>query len=96
MPWVPFALLAAAVGIWLVWWSATSDVRAIRALPDAQRLSLLRGTVDNLKNICDPAAPVSLRDFCRRQAELATKFRECERNPECQELARRHLYQPRR
>jgi hypothetical protein len=90
------ALLGAALGIWLIWWSATSDVRAIRALPDAQRLPLLRATVDNLKNVCDPAAPVSLRDFCRRQAELATKFRECVRDPECQQLARRHLYQPRK
>lgn len=90
------ALVGAVVGVWLYWWSATTDVRALRALPEPQRRSLLRGAVDNLKNVCDPAAPVALRDFCRRQAELAVKFRECERDGECQQLARRHLYQPHR
>jgi hypothetical protein len=93
-------LLAATAGLLavlaLVWWSATSDERAIRGLPEAQRLPLLQSTVANLKNVCDPAAPVSMREFCRRQAELAIKFRECTRDPACQQLARRHLYQPHR
>jgi len=93
---VPLGLAATIGGLWLWWWSATADVRALRALPEAQRLSLLKGAVDNLKNVCDPAAPVALRDFCQRQAELAVKFRECEQDGDCQQLARRHLYQPHR
>ena len=80
----------------LVWWSATSDERAIRGLPEAQRLPLLRSTIANLKNVCDPAPPLSMRDFCRRQAELAVKVSECTGDPACQQLARRHLYQPHR
>ena len=35
----------------LLWWSATSDQRAIRSLPEAQRLPLLQSTVANLKNV---------------------------------------------
>jgi hypothetical protein len=90
-------LLLGLVGaVMLVWWSATADERAIRALPEAQRLALLKSTIANLKNVCDPAPPRSMREFCREQAELAVKFRECARDPDCQELARRHLYQPHR
>lgn len=84
------------VAVALVWWSATSDERAIRGLPEAQRLPLLQSTIANLKNVCDPAPPLSMREFCRRQAELAVKFRECASDPACQQLARRHLYQPHR
>lgn len=91
-----FAFLGLVAAVALVWWSATSDGRAIRALPDAQRLPLLQSTLANLRNVCDPAPPRSMREFCRRQAELAIKFTECTRDPSCQELARRHLYQPHR
>ena len=90
---VVLGLLAVAA---LAWWAATSDQRAIRALPEAQRLPLLRSTLATLKNVCDPAPPLSMREFCRRQAELAVKFSECARDPACQQLARRHLYQPHR
>lgn len=79
-----------------VWWSATADRRAIRALPDAQRLSLLRNTIATLKNVCDPAPPRSMRELCRQQAELAVEFDECRRDPACRQLARRNLYQPHR
>jgi hypothetical protein len=65
-------------------------------MPDAQRLPFYRHTFDNLKEVCDPAAPRALRDFCHRQAELASKFPECDGDQECQELVRRHLSQPRR
>ena len=91
--WVVLGLLAVTA---LAWWSATADQRAIRALPEAQRLPLLQSTLANLKNVCDPAPPLSMREFCRRQAELAVKFSECARDPACQQLARRHLYQPHR
>jgi len=90
------AVLGLLAVVALVWWSATSDERAIRSLPEAQRVPLLQSTLANLKNVCDPAPPVSMREFCRRQAELAVKFSECARDPGCQQLARRHLYQPHR
>lgn len=91
-----FAFSSLLAVLALIWWSATSDQRAIRSLPEAQRLPLLQTTVANLKNVCDPAPPLSMREFCRRQAELAVKFSECTRDPDCQRLARRHLYQPHR
>jgi len=78
------------------WWAAGSEGRELRALPAAQRLPLFHHTVQNLRTICDPAAPRSLRDFCHRQAELALDFAECAAEPGCEELARRHLTQPRR
>ena len=80
----------------LLWWSLTADVRALRSLPDEQRLAIYNGTLDNLRNTCDPAPPRSLRDFCRTQAELIVKFRECDADRRCREVARRHLFQPRR
>ena len=87
------ALACVCVAFW--WWSTTAT-REIRALPDAQRIPLYRRTLENLKAICDPAASRALRDFCHKEADLAQRFRECDLEPECQELARRHLPQPRR
>jgi hypothetical protein len=78
------------------WWVATTDARALRALPDQQRIPLYQRTVETLRNVCDPAPGRSMRDFCRRQAEIAIAFRECDASPACQELARRHLSQPHR
>jgi hypothetical protein len=80
----------------LLWWSSTADRRALRALPDDQRLALYARTIENLRDTCDPAPPRSLRDFCRGQAELAANFKECDNDRSCQELVRRHLFQPRR
>ena len=94
--WGLTATLAALVGATFLWWSLTAEARALHALPDEQRLALYFRTLANLKNICDPAAPRSLRDFCRGQAELALKFRECEADPSCLVVARRHIPQPRR
>jgi hypothetical protein len=93
---IPFTAIGLVLVAALVWWSATSEERAIQELPDAQRLPLLQSTLANLKNVCDPAPPLSMREFCRRQAELAIKFAECTRDPACRQLARRHLYQPHR
>src|SRR5450432_1214842 len=87
------ALACTCVAFW--WWSTTTT-REIRALPDAQRIPLYRRTMENLKTICDPAASRALRDFCHKEADLVQRFRECDLEPECQELARRHLPQPRR
>lgn len=80
----------------LVWTSATADTRALRALPDDVRVALYTRTVENLRATCDPAPPRSLRQFCREQAALAGKFKECDADRLCQELVRRHLYQPHR
>jgi hypothetical protein len=91
---VPAAVVGAVFAFWL--WAANAETRELRSLPDQQRLTLFQRLLDDLRNVCDPAPPRSLRDFCRRQAELALKFRECDGNPACQELARRHLSQPRR
>ncbi len=76
------------------WWSATAESRAIRALPEAERHGLYRRTMDNLETICEPAAPRSMRGFCRQQAELATQLPDCDES--CQEMARRHLSLPTR
>jgi hypothetical protein len=94
--WLPAVALAGAAACFLLWWNATAETRGLRALPDAQRLLFYHHTLDELKDVCDPAAPRSLHEFCQRQAELAAKFPECNANQECQELVRRHLSQPRR
>jgi hypothetical protein len=86
----------AAAGVVLLWWVFTADAREIQALPDAQRVPLYHRTLENLQKICDPASPRSLRDFCRGQADLALKFRECDQDPQCQEVAHRHRPSPRR
>jgi len=87
------ALMATSALLWL---QATADSRALRALPDDQRLALYGRTLENLRNTCDPAPSRSLRDFCREQAQLAARFRECDESQTCRELVRRHLFQPRR
>jgi hypothetical protein len=95
-PWI-LATLLVALFVFSFWiWAGDADTREIRALPDGQRLTLFHRVLDDLRNTCDPAPPRSLRDFCRQQAALALKFRECEQSPACQELARRHASQPRR
>ena len=95
-PWVLATALGPLfiLGFWL--WASNADTREIRALPDQQRLPLFHRVLDDLRNTCDPAPPRSLRDFCRRQAALALRFRECDQSPACQELARRHASPPRR
>jgi hypothetical protein len=79
----------------LLVWSVTADTRALRALPHDQRLAIYGRTLQNLKTTCTPAAPASLRDFCRKQAELAARFKECEDDGICQQLTRPHLFQRR-
>lgn len=90
--WGCAAILAAVIAGALLWWSRTADVRALRSLPDEQRLAIYSRALANLKNTCDPAAPRSLRDFCRTQAALAIKFRECEAYPHCLDVTNRHLF----
>jgi len=82
-----------AAGV-LIWWLSTAVDREIQALPDDQRIPLYQRTIRNLKDVCDPAAPRSLRDFCHKEADLVLRFRECSADPACQELARRHMPHP--
>ena len=91
-----FAGIAALLTSFVIWQATMADVRAIRALPDSQRVPLFQRTLQNLTTVCDPAATRSLSAFCHEQAALALKFRECDIDPHCQELARRHLPTPRR
>lgn len=96
---LPWALGAAVllVSVFTFWiWAADADRRELQSLPDGPRQALFHRILDDLHESCDPAPPRSLRDHCRRQAELALKFRECDADPHCQELARRHAAQPRR
>ena len=74
-------------------WSAGEETRALRELPAEQRLGLYQRTIENLKTICDPAPGRSMRDFCREQAELALRFRECDEP--CRVIARRQMSLPR-
>ncbi|MEP6654823.1 MAG: hypothetical protein ABJA82_15780 [Myxococcales bacterium] len=85
------ACLAFVAACVVIWWVTNTDRREIQALPETQRIPLYRRTIQNLKTVCDPAAPRSLRDFCHNEAELVLRFRECDSDQECQELARRHM-----
>ena len=76
------------------WWLTTAETRAVRALPELERRGLYRRTMENLETICEPAAPRSMRDFCRAQAELAMQLPDCDQG--CQEIARRHVALPTR
>ena len=94
--WALASVIAAGILVALLWWSSTADTRALRALPLEQRQAIYTKTVQILRETCDPAPPVSLRALCRTQAELASKLPECDADPACGELVRRHLFQPRR
>jgi hypothetical protein len=82
--------LTGIVGSWI--WMATSDARALRALPAPQRAHVLHSALTNLTDVCDPFPPRSLATFCREQAEIAASFDECDST--CLAIARRHLNQP--
>jgi hypothetical protein len=64
----------------------------LRALPAAARQLLYRDTVEELRSVC--AVQAGLREHCARQAELLSKFPECDR--ECRALADRFLDHARR
>jgi hypothetical protein len=94
--WATALVFAAGALGTLLWWSSTADTRALRALPAEQRQAIYEKTMQILRDTCDPAPPVSLRALCRTQAELASKLPECDADPSCGEVVRRHLFQPRR
>jgi hypothetical protein len=94
--WLLALVMTLGAMVALSWTIFTADTRALRALPDDVRLALYTRTIQNLRGTCDPAPPRSLRGFCRDQAALAARFQECDAAPDCQELVRRHLFQPHR
>ena len=68
---------------------SSSERRAIRSLPDGQRLAILSRTVDELRQFCDEERPGALEGHCRELASFAAQFDEC--RGECGALVRRQL-----
>ncbi len=93
-PWIVLAFAGLAIVFLWTWFSETSASDAIRALPDTQRRGLYLRTMENLRTVCEPAAPRAMRDFCREQASLAERFPECDAS--CAEIAHRHRTMPTR
>ena len=67
----------------------SSERRALRALPDEQRLALLSRTADDLRRFCSDERPGALADHCRELASFAAQFDEC--TGECATLVRHQL-----
>ena len=72
-----FVVLAIAVVLGAIIWAPSSQRRALRALPDQERLALLSRTVDDLRQYCGEGRPDALRDHCRDLASFAAQFDEC-------------------
>ena len=87
---VAMLIVLAAVGVFVAIFSGlSSERRAIRGLPDEQRLALLSQTVDELRQFCGEGRPDGLKDHCRELASFAAQFDEC--RGECEALVRREL-----
>ena len=90
LEWLVPALAVLAIGAALAWSnSGIPDRRAIRSLPEPQRLALLSRTVDELKRSCGEGRPDALKDHCRELASFASKFDEC--RGDCEALAHLQL-----
>jgi hypothetical protein len=63
-----------------------NERRAIRALPDAQRLALYTSQLEYLRSFCGETRPDVLKDQCRTIAEFIVQFEEC--TGECEDLVR--------
>jgi hypothetical protein len=63
--------------------------RALRALPDEQRLAVLSRTVDEFRQFCGEGRPDALKDHCRELASFAAQFDEC--RGECEALVHQQL-----
>lgn len=68
--------------------------RELSRLPDAERRALFDRTRETLGGPCSRDPGPELLAHCRRQAELLTRFPECER--ECRDLAARFAPWPTR
>jgi hypothetical protein len=88
--WLPLLLaaLAIAVAAYVSDLSAARE-RAVRALPEQQRLGLLSRTVDELRRSCGEGRAEALADHCRELASFAAGFEECQ--GDCKALVRRAL-----
>jgi hypothetical protein len=79
----------------LLLWSSQRESRALRELPDIERLQLFERTRQTLLEICDPnERPDGLARFCDQQSDLIVKLPECDAS--CQDLANRTRSLPRR
>jgi hypothetical protein len=67
----------------------SSERRAIRALPDEQRLAALTRTVAELRQFCHDGRTDGLASHCRELASFAAQFDEC--RGECAALVRHQL-----
>jgi hypothetical protein len=70
-------------------WSQRAEERAIRGLPEAERVELYRRTQEDLRTLCEPVRAARLDDHCRSQASFIVKFPECDDT--CRKLATRQL-----
>lgn len=87
------AFILAAIGfVWI--WNLRGEERAIRALPQAERQSLYRRTLEDLRAVCGPSHGGDLSAHCRRQARFILQFPDCD--DACQSLARKQLDMPTR
>jgi len=70
-------VLAVVAVLAALMWAPSSERRALRALPDQERLTLLSRTVDDLRQYCGEGRPDALKDHCRDLASFASQFDEC-------------------
>jgi len=84
-----FVVLAIVAVLVAIIWAPSSERRALRALPEEERLALLSRTVDDLRQYCGEGRPDALRDHCRELASFAAQFDEC--TGVCEALVRHEL-----
>lgn len=88
-------VVIAAAGALLLWiWSQQSEKRAIEALPEVERQSLYRRTLEDLQSVCAASHASDLDEHCARQGRFILQFPECDEA--CRGLARRQLRMPTR
>ena len=66
----------------------------VRALPAQQRQALYQRTLETLRSTCAEVDGASLGEYCQEQAELITRFPECD--APCRSLADRYASIPSR
>lgn len=79
------------VGLGLLAWWHSRDLRAIRALPAPERQAAYRSALQDLTVLCRPGHAPVFDSHCVRQAELVILFPECD--AACRTLAQRQLSQ---
>jgi hypothetical protein len=89
---VLLVLLAVLAWALSIAWSEHRVTLEIAALPQVERATVYRQTMEQLRTVC--STQPGLRDHCIHQAELALKFPECD--DECRALAAALLERTRR